>query len=387
VVIDSDLGLAVRVRSADGKQRRFGPHGRTVSARLVERELAQSRRLLYVAVTRARDRVVLSGRAATRQESWRGWVDRVAGEAAQRGLLRIVRDVPAVAALVQEGAPVDPARIDELPAGEYRLPAMGPAPAAEVVSAPVTQVADAVACPRRYQLLHELRLEEHPVSVADPLEPSSTVLGTLAHRLLELAPLRLDPAARRAELRRLLEVEGEDPAGHAEVVDAACEFLDSDLGRRMAQAPADRLRRELPFALRIAGDGGPDLLLRGQIDALLLDGGRATVVDYKLSQARDPARYAAQLDAYALAATEMVERSVPVTSGIVFLRTKGTPFVERTAPDAAGTRARLAAAAAAIADGRRTGSWPRVEAARCREIGCGFVRRCHPQEGGVGETR
>jgi hypothetical protein len=106
-------------------------------------------------------------------------------------------------------------------------------------------------------------------------------------------------------------------------------------------------------------------------------------VDYKLSQARDPARYAAQLDAYALAASELVERSVPVKSGIVFLRTKGAPFVERTARNLDEMRARLLSAAAAVAEGRRTGTWPLVEPARCREIGCGFVRRCHPQEGGV----
>src|SRR5439155_1567106 len=162
-----------------------------------------------------------------------------------------------------------------------------------VVSAPVTQLADAVTCPRRYQLLHELRLEEHPdrePALPDPLGPepggSPAALGTLAHRLLEIAPLRLDPAARRAELTRLLALEG----------------------------------------------------------------------------------------------SELVERALPVKSGIVFLRTKGAPFVERTPQEAGVIRARLLAAAGAIADGRRTGSWPRVEPARCRSIGCGFVRRCHPEE-------
>ncbi|MFN2547056.1 MAG: UvrD-helicase domain-containing protein [Myxococcales bacterium] len=391
VVLDPDLGLAVKVRAPDGK-RRFGQPGKAILARKLERELAQSRRLLYVAVTRARDLVVLSGRAAKPQESWRGWIDRIAVEASQRGLLRVMRDVGTAAAVMQERAPVDPECIGDLPALEHpevRRVEAGAAAPQPVVSAPVTQIADAVACPRRYQLLHELRLEEHPErdpALPDPLGPepggSATALGTLAHRLLELAPLRLDPEGRRAELARLLELEGEDPARHAEVIDAACAFLDSDLGRRMAQAPSDRLRRELPFVLRIAPERGPELLLRGQIDALLLDGGKATVVDYKLSQSRDPARYAAQLDAYALAATEMVERAVPVSSGIVFLRSKGAPFVEWQPEDTAEIRARLAGAAAAIAEGRRSGSWPRVEESRCREIGCGFVRRCHPEKGG-----
>jgi hypothetical protein len=108
----------------------------------------------------------------------------------------------------------------------------------------------------------------------------------------------------------------------------------------------------------------------------------ATVVDYKLSQARDTARYAAQLDAYALAARELMGAALPVRTGIVFLRSRGAPFVEREPADPETTRNRLLDAAAAIAEGRRTGAWPRVEPARCRELGCGFLQRCHGQAAG-----
>jgi hypothetical protein len=192
--------------------------------------------------------------------------------------------------------------------------------------------------------------------------------------------LQLEGQARRTELQRLLSLEGEDPAQHAEVVDAACAFLDSPLGQRMAAARPSHLYREQPFTLRLSAPGAPELLLRGQIDALLLETNAATVVDYKLSQARDPARYAAQLDAYALAAAELLQGALPVHTGIVFLRSKGAPYVERPAASAeelAQIRARLLDAAKAIAAGRRTGEWPRVALARCKEMGCGFVRRCH----------
>ena len=382
VAIDPELGLAVRTSAADGGKRRFGRHGQAIVARRTERELAQSRRLFYVAVTRARDLVVLSGRAAKgTSESWRALVDQIAGEATERGLLRVVRDRGAAPELPLERAPVDPAQLDEIP--DAPPPAAPPSPPA-LVAAPVTQLADAVACPRRYQLLHELRLEEHPDAFAepDPLE-TPTALGTLAHRLLELVPLRLPREKRRAELERLLALEGEDPAQHAQVLDAACAFLDSPLGQRMAGVPADRLRRELPFTLRL-GEGGVELVVRGQVDALLLDGEGATVVDYKLSQARDPARYAPQLDAYALAAAELVDRSVPVRAGIVFLRTPGAPFVEKAPSAASEIRARLLQAASAIAEGRRTGAWPKAAQETCRSIGCGFLRRCYAVSAGEG---
>jgi len=282
-------------------------------------------------------------------------------------------------------APVDPALVAELPAGEHpdvRRVEAGAAGAAATVSAPVTQLADASLCARRYQLLHELRLEERPdaePALPDPLgeDAPATALGTLAHRLLELLPLRLEPQKRSAELSRLLALEGEDPDRHGEIVDVACAFLDSPLGRRMAQAREEHLRRELPFTLRLAAPDGLTLLLRGQIDALLLEPDAATVVDYKLSQARDPARYAAQLDAYALAARELLQGALPVRTGIVFLRSKGAPFAPRDPAAAEKTRAQLLQAARAIADGRRTGSWPKIPPDHCRSIGCGFVRRCH----------
>ncbi len=362
VLLEAGLGFTVKARGADGK-RRWGAHGESLSQRRRSRELAQSRRLFYVAVTRARDLLVLSGRAARKEESWRLWLDQVAEEAAGRGLLRIVRDEAPAQAVAASGPPVDPDDTGGLAPADHadlaRIEVEGAA-AQVTISAPVTQLADAEACPRRYQLLHELRLEERPDPehpLPDPLddEPGrpATALGTLAHRLLELVPLRLGPAERRAELESVLRLEGEPPAAHAEVLDAACAFLESPLARQMAAAPASRLHRELRFTLRLSRPDAPELL--------------------------DTARYAAQLDAYALAAHELVAGApLPVRTGIVFLRSKGAPFVER-APAAAGqTRARLLDAAQAIAHGRRTGSWPTVEPARCREIGCGFIRRCHP---------
>ena len=386
VLLEPDLGLALKARGADGK-RRWGRHGRAVADRKLERELSQSRRLLYVAVTRARDLVVLSGRAARQQESWRGWIDQVAAEAAQRGLLRVLRDGGLAPEAAAARAPVDPERLADLPPADHpdvrRIVSAAPRQQG-TVSAPVTQIADAAACPRRYQLLHELRLEERPdrePQLPDPLGPepgaAATALGTLAHRLLELAPLRLDGAARRRELERLLALEGEDPAHHQQVLDAACAFLGSPLGKRLAAARPEHLERERPFTLRLTAPGAPELLLRGQIDALLLEPDAATVVDYKLSQARDPSRYAAQLDAYALAASELLQGTLPVRTGIVFLRSPGAPYVERPAADLAAVRTRLLEAASSISQGRNTGVWPKIQPSRCRDLGCGFLRRCH----------
>jgi ATP-dependent exoDNAse (exonuclease V) beta subunit len=319
-------------------------------------------------------------------------------EAVASGLLQVLPDGgPAVPSPAAARAPVDPSQtfVNEpfVPHPDVQRLETAAFPAQASVAAPVTQLADAAACPRRYHLLHELRLEERPdaePALPDPLGPEgapATALGTLAHRLLELIPL---PAAdRRAELERLLRQEGEDPARHSQVLDAACAFLESPLGLRMAQVSQPRLKREWPFVLRLVREGAPEVLVRGQIDALLLDGEGATVVDYKLSKARSPERYAAQLDAYALAAHEMTAGALPVKTGIVFLRSPGAPFVERPAPDAARLkviRDGLLDAGRDIAHGRATGSWPKVERPRCETLECGFIHRCHGVRAPEGPT-
>ena len=460
VLLDPDLGVAVKVRGVDGA-RRWGPHGSAVKERRQQRDVAQSRRLFYVAATRARDLLLLSGRAAGKAESWRGHVDKVRDEALALGLLRVTGEPGASAAplqrsvisqrpelarelfagalpaaldplggevaradspppvfarpAVQRPEPVDrdsaladslgaqrvsrtPATADPEVAGAVALVerAVQHAPPQTTVSIPVTQLADAVVCARRYQLLHELRLEERPdpePELPDPLGPEAdapvTSLGTLAHRLLEFAPLSLQGDRLRAALDRLVTLEGHDPEACTDVVEAVVRFVESPLAKRMAAAPEGRLRRELPFMLRVPGSGSPELLVRGQLDALLLDDGGATVIDYKLSRARDVEAYSRQLDTYALAAHALVEGAVPVRTGIVFLRSPGAPWAERPAPDAPALeqiRSSLVSAGQSLARGRQTGEWPRIDPAKCAAISCGFLRRCHPgaSEGGDG---
>jgi hypothetical protein len=89
------------------------------------------------------------------------------------------------------------------------------------------------------------------------------------------------------------------------------------------------------------------------------------------------------LDAYALAAHQITAGALPVRAGLVFLRSRGAPVVLRDVQDDATrerTRAALLGAARSIAEGRRTGRFGKRAPEGCREIGCGFVWRCHPEE-------
>ncbi len=99
------------------------------SAREAERRAAaaESRRLLYVALTRARDRLVLSGEPGRGGESWRGLVE-VAAEARPDLVLR----VPASEAATRAAAPALPAAVPAAapPQALLAAPGVRPLPAA-----------------------------------------------------------------------------------------------------------------------------------------------------------------------------------------------------------------------------------------------------------------
>jgi len=271
------------------------------------------RRLFYVAVTRARDFVVLSGRAARKDEScgpgstrWRR--KRWSGSVEDRS-----RPGYGAGALASGSArrPFGAGRARGAEHSDVRSTDSRRAAGAGVHLGPGDAARGTRPCARAVPAPARLRLEERP----DPEHPLPILSAspTAPRPRWERSPTGCGGRAaaarsgrRREELERVLALEGEDPAAHAEVVDAACAFLDSPLGQRMAAA-------------KRAGSGAKSRSRCGcrarerrrswcGADRRVARRRGVTVVDYKLSQARDTVRYAAQLDAYALAAHELPRR-------------------------------------------------------------------------------
>jgi len=176
-------------------------------------------------------------------------------------------------------------------------------------------------------------------SLAEPARRTNRWARRRRWERWRIACSKLSPGARcpqrRADLERLLALEGEDPAAHAEVLDAGCAFLDSPLGRRMARPSAaassgSSRSRSASRALR-----SKELLVRGQIDALLVDED-VTVVDYKLRKRGTPRGTRPSSTPTRWLRTSCSPRPARVRTGVVFLRSKGAPFVERVpaAPEA-----------------------------------------------------
>jgi ATP-dependent exoDNAse (exonuclease V) beta subunit len=248
IAISRDLGLAVKWRNpATGEGCSDLAH-RALVEQMEREEKAEENRLLYVAMTRAQDRLILSYAERKRSSVWRKLAESVVPESATPP--EAVRAESAVAGTAEDV--LDPPVVS----GQYD----------SAVS--VTSVAIFHACPRRYYLSRYLGLE--PV----PNRPGTGAieLGLDVHSALA----------------------GED-ATSAEAGELVSRFRSSGLGRRVESA--SRLEREFDFLFET-----DDVIIRGQIDLWFEEGGELVLVDYKTDRDESgAAAYALQLRLYALA--------------------------------------------------------------------------------------
>ncbi len=257
---------------------------------------AERLRLYYVAMTRAIDRLLVSGAVGEERDTPIGWVlskldceaELASGAAVfelERGgasfLVRVDRHSGAVEA-AEEPAGIEEGQLTlfaELPSAPpvrgWQLPELFP-PAAPPLHRVRRLSYSALAlfqrCSYRYYAervggLHERRLEgggEHGLA--------ATEIGDAVHRLLEL----VDPDAPRAPgLEPLRDWYPTVSDEEVERIDSYVRaYCDSELARRVASLGGARPER--PFAFEHDG-----VLLHGRLDLLQRQGGRWLVVDYK----------------------------------------------------------------------------------------------------------
>ena len=407
IAFDRQQGLSVRVPLGDGLDAPKPPRFVRACAELARRDDAEYLRLLYVALTRARDLLVLSGQASRSAKTWRGMLEDSLGPFSPARLL--VREVkaaelplPAPVAIEEPAPSSESERRIESVVSRVRMRAP---PRAEQAAFSVTQLQDFALCPRRFFYAHRAGLTEYPsvLEIDEGGEPAplggrgamdKRAQGTLAHRLLE----RVDPKlaygnakVQRDRLAALAWDEGVDPSAPdaRQVIDWAQRFLGTSFARRLATAGPARIHRELPFLLRLEDGGGGNIHVTGQIDLLFEDeDSSALVVDYKTSE-RHPdglAPYDFQLDCYAMAARQLVNSGVAVRTGIAFLQQR-SPEPELRPPGSAETLSdlerQLTVAASSLLSAAHRNEWTGQPKSRCEQIHCGYQYRCHANGRGV----
>jgi len=356
----------------------FTPEAAEFSREANAREAAERRRLTYVAMTRAQERLFLlappaapvGSAAATLRRLLPELTVRCSDVVVESALPYLTRD--AVASSSDTGSPRAEPSSSPLGASER-----GP------LSISTTSLALFDQCPRRYRLIHEMGLEP-ALRGGGALGGNVSVderraIGVAAHRVLENWPLaRWGAQTSLDEVLGLLASEGA-PAGEEltrRIARHLAAFLAGPYAARVRSAR--RVYREEPFVVRIDAEVGT-LSLRGTIDLLVVfDDGSADVVDYKSAWRWEGADHHFQLSAYAVAARERYDVA-PVRLAVVNLSSSAEPEVVACPADSevTGFADHLRTLRGRFILARTSNHFPAIERTRCEALRCGFVPHCH----------
>jgi ATP-dependent exoDNAse (exonuclease V) beta subunit len=363
VAFSPAIGLGARWRNpVTGKDHGDLFHA-AICRELTRRESEESDRLLYVAMTRAEELLLMSFASGAKRTSWAGMVggklDLDLGPGRDEILERTAPD--------GNSWKLRLATADRAPELRVVARAAGPAPSEDIEwlappvvteqqdsGATVTDLAEFARCPRRYLLGRYLgfsgRATRGAAAPAEPeapgtVEMDAAELGTAVHRLLA----GLDIPNPDAEALRLADV-----------------FRRGPLGRRLAKAT--RVEREFDFLMAVGG-----LVVRGQVDLWFEENGEIVIVDYKTDAVtshqahRRTEDYALQLRLYAMAVGQVAGRVV-TSAWLHFLRPDTLVRVDLEPP----LWESPAQIAAELEQAQDTLDFPLREGDHCR--GCPFYR-------------
>ena len=365
VLLDGQLGVGLPcIDTALGSERDTLLR-RAMRLRAAQEQLAEEVRILYVAMTRARERLILIGEAGAQEPPAR-W--RHAGDASDVAAIRTELDMVAPV-LMHHGAALTLPE-EEVTAGDsrwrvYAHTAKSAASALRRDDSAVERLLARLAAwepgdararlaftpgggeraVRKTSVSAVLRDEKRAAQDGDardteimPLPRFMTdgamtgaQIGTAFHRamcMLDLSALRAAAsleAAVAGEMERLLSL-GVLTAGEYRAVPPAMltRFFASPTGVRMLAS--DTVRREWAFTFRRETADGQAQLVQGVIDCCFMEDGRWVLVDYKTDRDAQHAieRHRGQLDLYAEALAAIT--GIPVSGRILYLVRTGVGY-------------------------------------------------------------
>ncbi len=343
VLCHEELGLGMRFFDARRGVSWPSLSLRAIAARRRREELSEQMRVLYVAMTRARERLIMSCAVKNAAE-------KVPALTARTGPLdpRLLAAAPDAATWLLRAAGVDGGEhiaLHIVPIPDRQTAEEAPVrPAAEADPALVARLeanaawrypyASAVTLPSKLTATQARRLEaadmeaqsltptqrgfRRPDFGRDERPMSGTERGIAAHLVMQHIDLTQTGSRARieAELERLrfggFLTERQTKAVDPEDILA---FFRSELGERVRCA--ERRWREFRFSLLCPAPtwfpdapGDEQILLQGVIDLCIEEAGALTVIDFKTDASIEPALYTGQLRAYALAMQRITGKPV-----------------------------------------------------------------------------
>lgn len=316
LVLDSSLGIGLK--AARGSSRELNLYHSAIAERIWRREISERMRLLYVAMTRASEKLIMlcsfrdveKGLAAGRipvtpntcsgAERFADWILPVLFSSPSGNPLREYLGMPPLSGHKTILCAIHPtlqisALGAALPREEYlaftrQAVEEGPGEYAELFAWRYPYGADTV-LPSKIsvsQLIGNLpELGQYPDFMRDSMAERAVSRGTAAHKLMEHLPIAKHTFASVNACLKELTDRGTLTKKEAEGIYAAniVDFFSKGLGSRMLASP--RVERELAFNHRVKAssvfdaDTDETLLLQGIIDCCFIEGGEWVLIDYK----------------------------------------------------------------------------------------------------------
>jgi ATP-dependent helicase/nuclease subunit A len=290
------------------------------AAMLAETE-DEYRRLLYVAMTRAADRLIIGGCMPGNRNVLRplSWYDLIAKGLDASGLH--MQNVPPPDGVVKRFSRLEDVVPPASPASAQAIPAVTPLPAWLRMPAPREPFADIFVRPS-----DPAEDEGRGIRTGESVQMRARALqrGTLVHRLLQSLPGI--PSERRHDtaLKYLVRNANEWAGDEREMLAAQVLVLIGD--SRFASVFAPGSRAEVSIAGRLDQPGRPQAVVAGQIDRLVVTPAEVLIVDYKTnhapprSLAETPVAYIRQLALYRAVLQKLYPQK-PVRAALLWTET------------------------------------------------------------------
>lgn len=345
IMFSQDDGFSLKVTDEETGVVEQGEFYKKARAGLEKRDFQESMRIFYVACTRAKDYLFLSGvkKGNTRDEkSWSGMLDRFLEEDEDKTRVTVQKisyeslDLPereeaqtfyeAHKTWFEKGEIPEKkkarsrGRQEEIPVYQDKLIPL------QHFTVNVTALMNFFTCERKFyygNVLNMTGVLEEP-GAKESVRAMET--GSRVHKLMQALDFNatkttVENAAKKA-------FGDEWPAREKkEIAKNLSAFLGTPLAKKLAKLPPENILREHPFLLHVETKGGANFYVSGIIDLLFEDEEGFHVLDYKYARvdASSVDYYKTQLYLYALAVRQFSGK-MPASLELAFLKEKPPVF-------------------------------------------------------------
>lgn len=368
MLIHGRLGLGPRYFNADKRTKAETLARAAISERIRQETLSEEMRMLYVAVTRAREQLIIVGTVAdlgqklskwslpqtpaglsARARCWADWLGAMALRTEQGR--EVLGNYGAVAEALEDGphewkiAVIDaasirsakPVAVDRAAALEKLITAAGDTAVPEELAAALEWKypwGDVAALPSKVSATSLLDKERNwrgpipapeirrlPQFMEEKKRFSATDLGTFVHTALQLLPADIEIDDIPVQVSAL-EQRGLLPEGAVSAINIGWieRFFRSGIAGRMRAS--GRVQRELPFNLAVPVSevypnetSGEEILVQGIIDCCFIEDGRWVLLDYKTNRV-DAKQTAEKIAEYYRPQLKMYSNALEAITGI-----------------------------------------------------------------------